>query len=236
MKDRNFNLIVYAMMVVAVIYSLVQGLLGNIGTLHFKITLGIWIVAAVAVIDFVAPLCKGELFKGSTKKNLAYILFAICDAGMYVCLYIFIINITMSREPLHYIYLAISAVMFLLRTFIYKLYSDIPGEGALDSVSTVVEETTEEPTEPAQIPMDEGTETQTETEQEIATTEETAEEAAEAACEKAEEIEAESAEEPVKEPAEAEPVVEENTPDTTPEPADDEPEEIKEIIYRERKK
>lgn len=128
MKEKNVNLIVYAMVLVAVVYSLIQGLLGNAGTMHFKITLGIWIAAAVFVIDFVAPLIRGELFSGTYRKNLMYILYAVADAAMYVFLYIFVINITMSREPVHYVYLGVAAVMFPVRVILYRMYTGTSDE------------------------------------------------------------------------------------------------------------
>lgn len=128
MKEKNVNLIVYAMVLVAVVYSLIQGLLGNAGTMHFKITLGIWIAAAVFVIDFVAPLVRGELFSGTYRKNLMYILYAVADAAMYVFLYIFVINITMSREPVHYVYLGVAAVMFPVRVILYRMYTGTSDE------------------------------------------------------------------------------------------------------------
>ena len=128
MKEKNVNLIVYAMVLVAVAYSLIQGLLGNAGTMHFKITLGIWIAAAVFVIDFVAPLIRGELFSGTYRKNLMYILYAVADAAMYVFLYIFVINITMSREPVHYVYLGVAAVMFPVRVIFYRMYTGTSDE------------------------------------------------------------------------------------------------------------
>lgn len=128
MKEKNVNLIVYAMVIVAVVYSLIQGLLGNAGTMHFKITLGIWIAAAVFVIDFVAPLVRGELFSGTYRKNLMYILYAVADAAMYVFLYIFVINITMSREPVHYVYLGVAAVMFPVRVILYRMYTGTSDE------------------------------------------------------------------------------------------------------------
>ena len=54
-KTRLFDIIIYAMAVVAVVYVIVQTVLGNNQELSFKITLGIWILAAVIIIDFVEP-------------------------------------------------------------------------------------------------------------------------------------------------------------------------------------
>ena len=47
------DIIVYGMMIAAVVYVIVQCILGNNDALYFKIVLGIWIVVAVAVADYI---------------------------------------------------------------------------------------------------------------------------------------------------------------------------------------
>ncbi|MCM1308961.1 MAG: hypothetical protein NC223_10225, partial [Butyrivibrio sp.] len=84
-----FDIIIYAMMIAAVLYVIVQSILGNNNRLHFKLTLGLWILAAVAVTDFIAPLFQGKLDGLSPKASLMYGVYAAADAAMFVCLYIF---------------------------------------------------------------------------------------------------------------------------------------------------
>ena len=116
------EMIVYAMMVVAVIYVIVQSILGNNSELHFKITLGIWILAAVVISDFIAPMLDKRFEKVGEKAAMLYLGYAIMDALAFTGVYIFIINVNMTKEPLHYAFLAFSVMMFLMKTFIYNKY------------------------------------------------------------------------------------------------------------------
>ena len=116
------EMIVYAMMVVAVIYVIVQSILGNNSELHFKITLGIWILAAVVISDFIAPMLDKRFEKVGEKAAMLYLVYAIMDALAFTGVYIFIINVNMTKEPLHYAFLAFSVIMFLMKTFIYNKY------------------------------------------------------------------------------------------------------------------
>ena len=116
------EMIVYAMMVVAVIYVIVQSILGNNSELHFKITLGIWILVAVVISDFIAPMLDKRFEKVGEKAAMLYLGYAIMDALAFTGVYIFIINVNMTKEPLHYAFLAFSVIMFLMKTFIYNKY------------------------------------------------------------------------------------------------------------------
>ena len=116
------EMIVYAMMVVAVIYVIVQSILGNNSELHFKITLGIWILAAVVISDFIAPMLDKRFEKVGEKAAMLYLGYAIMDALAFTGVYIFIINVNMTKEPLHYAFLAFSVILFLMKTLIYNKY------------------------------------------------------------------------------------------------------------------
>lgn len=117
-----FDIIIYAMMIVAVIYVIVQSVMGNNNKLHFKITLGIWILAAVIVTDFVAPFVQKK-FDGLDRNAFGmYGLYAIADGAMFVFFYIFVINVGLAKEPLHYVALGLAAMLFVGRTFAYKAF------------------------------------------------------------------------------------------------------------------
>lgn len=117
-----FDIIIYAMMIVAVLYVIVQSVMGNNNRLHFKLTLGLWILAAVVVTDFIAPFFQGRFDGLSPKASYMYGVYAAADAAMFVCLYIFIINVGLSKEPLHYVFLGGAALLFVGKTVAYKAF------------------------------------------------------------------------------------------------------------------
>ena len=84
-EKKSFDIIVYAMMILAVIYAIVQSVLGNNQELHFKLTLGIWILAAVVISDFVEPMVNREfdaMNEQELKKFLPYaitICITVCE-------------------------------------------------------------------------------------------------------------------------------------------------------------
>ena len=121
-KKQLIDIIVYAMMIVAVGYIIVQTILGNNSETTFKITLGLWLLGAVIISDFVEPfIC--ENFNDMTGQAAAmYGLYAVCDAVAYVSLYIFIINIGFTKEPVHYIFLGIALLFFAGRICFGNLY------------------------------------------------------------------------------------------------------------------
>lgn len=135
-----FDIIIYGMMIVAVVYVIIQCILGNNDTLHFKLTLGIWIVLAVAVADFVGPAVMGRFNDIPSKSVTLYTIYSIMDALMYMGLYVFVINISMTKEPLHYIFLGIAVVFFAVKTPVYKKFEkslkDIPDSGRPDDEET----------------------------------------------------------------------------------------------------
>lgn len=55
-KKVSFDIIVYSMMIVAVIYAIVQSLSGHNNEIYYKLILGIWILLAVVLSDFVEPM------------------------------------------------------------------------------------------------------------------------------------------------------------------------------------
>lgn len=131
-----FDIIVYAMMIVAVGYIIVQTLLGNNNELSFKITLGIWIVAAVVVGDFIEPYV-GKVFDDiSFKKGLYYIIFAVTDAAAYMCFYVFIINIGFTKEILHYVFLGLALVFLMGKILFKRMYENVELTESATSVKT----------------------------------------------------------------------------------------------------
>lgn len=117
-----FDIIIYAMMVVAVLYVIVQSVMGNNNRLHFKLTLGLWILAAVVVADFIAPLIQGKFDGLNRKASYMYGVYAAADAAMFTCLYVFVINVGLAKEPLHYVFLGGAAMFFAGKTIAYKAF------------------------------------------------------------------------------------------------------------------
>lgn len=116
------DVIVYAMMIIAVIYVLVQAILGNSGTLAFKVTLGVWILMAIIIMDYIEPVA-GHRFDSVTADSLGwYTAYAITDGAMYMCLYVFVINVSMVKEPVHYIFLAVSIALWFVRLIFFNRY------------------------------------------------------------------------------------------------------------------
>ena len=95
------DMIVYGMMIAAVVYVIVQCILGNNDALHFKIVLGIWIVAAVAVADYIGPVLSGRISEVSDKALRLYMISSILDAAAYMGFYVCIINISKTGEATH---------------------------------------------------------------------------------------------------------------------------------------
>ncbi len=126
-----FDIIIYGMMIVAVVYVIIQCILGNNNAVHFKLTLGIWIILAVAVADFIGPVVTGRFGNIPSKGAQLYTVYALMDALMYTGLYMFVINISMTKEPLHYIFLGISAALFAAKTVVYNKFQTILKETAV---------------------------------------------------------------------------------------------------------
>ena len=127
-KTRLFDIIIYAMAVVAVVYVIVQTVLGNNQELSFKITLGIWILAAVIIIDFVEPFINKNFDNISFKKMLLYGGYGMCSSMGCMSLYIFIINVRNVKEPVHYVFLGASVLLIAGRFVLKNIFDDLPDE------------------------------------------------------------------------------------------------------------
>ena len=121
-KSNFIDIIVYAMMFVAVIYIVIQTLLNNNGETSFKITLGLWLLGAIVISDFVEPLICEDFDNMMKKEAMFFGLYAVADAVAYVSLYIFIINIGYTKEPIHIVFLGIAGLFFGLRILFSYLY------------------------------------------------------------------------------------------------------------------
>lgn len=118
-KINLFDVVVYSMMFVAVIYIIIQTILGNNNELSFKITLGIWILAAVVVSDFVEPFVNKVFDNIPFQRGMYYVIYSVLDAASYMSFYIFIINIGLTKEVLHYVFLGL-AILFLAGKFLFR--------------------------------------------------------------------------------------------------------------------
>ena len=127
-RERIFDIIIYAMAVVAIVYVIVQTALGNNRDLSFKITLGIWILIAVIMMDFVEPFVCKRFDNLSFRKMLLYGGYGLCSSMGCMSLYIFIINIRYVKEPVHYIFLGVSLLLFVGRFVLKNVFDDIPDE------------------------------------------------------------------------------------------------------------
>ena len=125
-KEKIFDIVVLAMFVVAGIYVVVQTILRNNEELSFKLTLGVWILAVVIVMDFVEPLLTGKFDNVSRSKALLHCGFGFCSAAAWVCLYVFIINVRYVKEPVHYIFLGVSALLFFGRFVLKGIIEEFP--------------------------------------------------------------------------------------------------------------
>ena len=117
-----FDMTVYGMMAAAVVYVLIQTILGNNDTLFFKLTLGVWMMAAVAIMDYVEPMAEHRFDTLKPDALRWYTAYAVADSFMYMCLYVFIINVSMVKEPVHYAFLALMLAALALRVFFFRRY------------------------------------------------------------------------------------------------------------------
>lgn len=121
-KYYSFDMIIYIMMIIAVIFAIVQSMIGNNNSLGYKIALGVWILIAVVLNDFVEPFINNKFKDITTYKLGQYSLYAILDAAAYACLYAFVINVGLTKEPIHYIFLGIGIVLFIFKTMALKAF------------------------------------------------------------------------------------------------------------------
>ena len=127
-RERLFDIIIYAMAIVAIVYVIVQTALGNNRELSFKIILGIWILIAVIILDFVEPFICRRFDNLSFRKMLLYGGYGLCSSMGCMSLYIFIINVRYVKEPVHYIFLGASLLLFVGRFVLKNIFDDIPDE------------------------------------------------------------------------------------------------------------
>ncbi len=121
-KKVSFDIIVYSMMIVAVIYAIVQSLSGHNNEIYYKLILGIWILLAVVLSDFVEPMINRTFEEFSGRQMYRYMAYAITDAASYMAMYIFVINVGIYKEPFHYIFLAAGVLLFILKFILYKKF------------------------------------------------------------------------------------------------------------------
>lgn len=122
-EKASFDVVVYSMMIVAVIYAIVQTLLGNNNRMSFKIVLGLWILIAVTLTDFVEPMVNKSFDKMSSLKIKQYAGYAITDAFAYICLYMFVINAGFFKEPVHYIFLVVGVILFIVKSCMFAQFN-----------------------------------------------------------------------------------------------------------------
>lgn len=143
-KHNLIDIIIYSMMVVAVGYIVVHTILGNNGESFFKITLGLWMLIAIIVSDFVEPLICEDFDRMTGKAAAYYGLYAVFDAVAYVSLYIFIINIGLRKEPLHYVFLGIAVLFFAGRIMFSMMFKNARNEAPKKAVNTSSQEVLED--------------------------------------------------------------------------------------------
>ncbi len=136
------DIIVYGMMIAAVVYVIVQCILGNNDALHFKIVLGIWIVAAVAVADYIGPVMSGKLSGVSDKVLKLYMISSILDAAAYMGFYVCIINISKTGEVLHYLFCGFGVICYISHLILNSKFNKLTGREALEAEESeaVIEE------------------------------------------------------------------------------------------------
>ena len=131
-EKRSFDIIVYSMMIVAVIYAVIQTILGNNHELHYKLVLGLWILAAVTLNDFIDPMVTGKFDTIREDRIKYFMLYSIADAGAYACLYIFVINVNLFKEPMHYVFLVIGIVLFVVKSSLFTKISVKPANKTVE--------------------------------------------------------------------------------------------------------
>ncbi len=117
-----FDIIIYAMMIVAVIYVIVQTLMGHNNDIAYKLTLGLWILGAVVINDYIEPMVHSEFNEMNERGIRSYVIYCIADAAAYASAYIFIINISLYTEVIHYIFLVLAVILFGVKIVLYRRY------------------------------------------------------------------------------------------------------------------
>lgn len=139
-ESKIFDIIIYSMMAIAVLYVLIQTKIGNNNEMYYKISLGIWIIAALVINDFVEPKVRGRFEQMKEYKLQIYLMYAITDAAAYGALYLFIVNIGFFQEPIHYLFLGIALILFLVRARLERKYKSLT-----DGASQIIQELKDKP-------------------------------------------------------------------------------------------
>ena len=119
-KGSVYDIIVYAMMILAVIFIIVQTFTGHFTGLGFRVSLGAWILIAVGISDFIGPMQCGELDGYEQWQLYRYVFACILDALAYMCVYIFIIFIGEYKDWVHYLYLGGAVLLFAIRAVVNR--------------------------------------------------------------------------------------------------------------------
>lgn len=138
------DIIVYGMMIAAVVYVIVQCILGNNDALHFKIVLGIWIVAAVAVADYIGPVLSGRISEVSDKALRLYMISSILDAAAYMGFYVCIINISKTGEVLHYLFCGFGVICYISHLILNSKFNKLTKQEAPETEENETPEITED--------------------------------------------------------------------------------------------
>lgn len=121
-EKASFDVIVYSMMIVAVVYAIIQTMLGHNNEMMFKLILGVWILIAVTLTDFVEPMVNKSFDNMTSSKIRQYACYAITDACAYIFLYLFVINAGYFKEPVHYIFLGAGILFFIIKSLVYRKF------------------------------------------------------------------------------------------------------------------
>ena len=121
-KRISLDIIVYLMMIIAVIFATVQSLLGHNNDTAFKLILGIWILSAVIISDFVEPVINKSFHAMDSDMIKKYAAYAVTDAAAYVFIYVFVINVGLYSEKIHYIFLGAGILFFIIKMLLFSAY------------------------------------------------------------------------------------------------------------------
>ena len=135
------DIIVYGMMIAAVVYVIVQCILGNNDALHFKIVLGIWLVA---VADYIGPVLSGRISEVSDKALRLYMISSILDAAAYMGFYVCIINISKTGEVLHYLFCGFGVICYISHLILNSKFNKLTKQEAPETEENETPEITED--------------------------------------------------------------------------------------------
>ncbi len=119
-KGSFYDIIVYGMMIVAVVFIIIQTFSGEFTSLGFRVSLGAWILIAVSISDFVGPTMTHELDGYDSGQMTKYVFTCILDAVAYMCIYVFVVFIGNWSEWTHYMFLVAGLCVFVVRFMVNK--------------------------------------------------------------------------------------------------------------------